>query len=595
MMPKTALRLRNVCIILVVLALIGGVGFIPSRQPAGGAYIVQAADVIQAGRLVRAAGGLVTARLPIVNGVTAELSEQAAQALRLDPQVLAVSPDWNVHVVSDGGNAPATDQADVVGADQVWSQGVTGAGVTVAVVDTGLGWHPGIFNGQNGRPKGRLLAWKDFVDGYKLPRDPSGHGTHIAGIIANSQLGADGEWNGVAPGVSLVGVRVLNELGYGTYTQVIQGIQWVLDHRAEYNIRVLNLSLVSEARSPYWADPLNQAVMRAWAEGITVVAAAGNGGPEAMTIGVPGNVPYVVTVGAFTDNYSPLDWNDDYLAPFSSAGPTLDGFAKPDLVAPGAHIASTMMPSSYIARHDQATRLTPFYYAMAGTSQAAAVVSGVAALVLSQNSQLTPNQVKFRLMETAFPWVDINTGLAGYSLWQQGAGRVNAPDAVFNASLAEANSGLDVWSDLSGALHYEGFSYYDEASGQFRLKGEFSSWAGGYGAWAGGYGAWAGGYGAWAGGYGAWAGGYGAWAGGYGAWAGGYGAWAGGYGAWAGGYGAWAGGYGAWAGGYGAWAGSEPWAGSILSDVSFVDHYLSGVGPDAATTTTSVNHWLQGP
>src|SRR4029450_11288765 len=142
------------------------------------------------------------------------------------------------------------------------------------------------------------------------------------------------------PGVKLVGIRVLDETGAGTYEQVIQGIQWALDHQDQYNIRVMNLSLVSPVQSPYWADPLNQAVMRAWAEGITVVVAAGNAGPGPMTVGVPGNNPYVTPRGAFPDNFTPGNWNDDYIAPFSASGPTLDGFAKPDLVAPGAHMVS---------------------------------------------------------------------------------------------------------------------------------------------------------------------------------------------------------------------------------------------------------------
>jgi len=184
----------------------------------------------------------------------------------------------------------------------------------VAVVDTGIGWHRDLIKDLEGNLHDRIVGWQDFVGNCRKPCDPNGHGTHIAGIIANSQPGADGEWNGIAPGVRLVGARVLNDEGFGTYEQVIQGIQWVLAEKENLDIEVLNLSLVATARSPYWADPLNQAVMRAWAEGITVVVAAGNRGPDAMTIGVPGNNPYVITVGAFTDNYTPDDWSDDYLA-----------------------------------------------------------------------------------------------------------------------------------------------------------------------------------------------------------------------------------------------------------------------------------------
>jgi serine protease AprX len=534
-------------------------------------YIVQGMDTDLVASLVTASGGEVTSRLDLINSVGASLSKSAAASLLNNPEITSLVPNSPVWMTGSGKDdpAPASDYPELVGADVVWDAGVTGEGVTVAVVDTGLSNHPGLMQKVNGVTLNRIAAWVDFVEDSKSPRDPHGHGTHIAGIIANAQKGPDGEWNGVAPGVRLVGVRVLDENGFSTYENVVEGIQWVIENKDEFNIKVMNLSLVSTAEVPYWYDPLNQAVMQAWANGITVVVAAGNAGPEPLTIGVPGNNPYVITVGAFTDNYTPDDWSDDYLAPFSAAGPTLDSFTKPDVLAPGAHMASTMAKHSTLADDHPESKLPHKYFWMAGTSQASAVVSGLAALTLAQNPDLTPDQVKYRLMVTAFPWIDVTSTEALYSLWQQGAGRVNAPDAVFAEIEGTANDGLDVFADIANIEHFEGFSYFDDASGEFRLRGEYADWAGGYGAWAGdyepyvgGYGAWAGGYGAWAGGYGAWAGGYGAWAGGYGAWAGGYGAWAGGYGAWAGGYGAWAGGYGAWAGGDGAWAGGDgAWAG----------------------------------
>ena len=553
-------------------------------------FIVQAKTVSEAAELVADYGGEISANLDVIGAVAATMPVGSVNLASRDPRARAVWQDSTVSLADAEQHepVPTSDYPDVVGADFAWEQGAKGEGITVAIVDTGLSRHPGLVKNIQGQGENRIIGWADFVDGKHAPTDPNGHGTHIAGIIANSQVGPDGEWNGIAPGVRLVGVRVLDELGAGTYSQVIQGIEWVITHKDELNIRVLNLSLVSNVQSPYWADPLNQAVMAAWAEGITVVVAAGNGGPHAMTIGVPGNNPYVITVGAFTDNYTPADWNDDYITPFSAAGPTLDGFAKPDVVAPGAHMASSMPGKSYIDEHHEANRLSQKYFTMAGTSQAAAVVSGIAALTLSHNPDLTPDQVKYRLTQTAFPWIDLETTDALYSMWQQGAGRANAPDAVFADVDGSSNYGLNVQFDLSGQEHYEGFSDYDPVSDTFRLRGDFDGWGGGYWDWdgiyeerSGGYGAWAGGYGAWAGGYGAWAGGYGAWAGGYGAWAGGYGAWAGGYGAWAGGYGAWAGGNGAWAGSYGeasfaekfftwkegdgSWAASIPWSGNWIN------------------------------
>ena len=616
-MKTFSFQLSRLTSAITALALVVTALAIPASAPmlastGAQSYIVQGPGVDQVSRIVERYGGTVTSRLDIVQGVGALLSPSVISRLLAEPGITAVTLNTQVKLVGDGGdddtetgvgpNSPATDYPDVVGADVVWAQGVNGKGVTVAIVDTGLGKHKGLLRDVKGKTANRIVAWVDFVDGSRKPRDPNGHGTHVAGIIANSQKGADGEWNGVAPGVKLVGVRVLNEEGYGTYEQVIKGIQWVVKNKDKYKIEVMNLSMTGPVAAPYWADPLSQAVTAAWAKGITVVVASGNGGPGAMSIGVPGYNPYVITAGAFTDNYTPGDWSDDYITPFSAAGPTTDGFVKPDLVAPGAHMVSTMMPQSYLALNHQANQISNSYFSMAGSSQAAATVSGVAALVLSGNSDLTPDQVKFRLMTTAFPWIDLSTCPADaaqpaapelnscqalYSMWQQGAGRVAAPDAVLGELPdSSANQGMDIWADLRGDVHYEGYSYYDPETGTFRLRGDgYGQWAGGYGQWAGGYGQWAGGYGQWAGGYGQWAGGYGQWAGGYGQWAGGYGQWAGGYGQWAGGYGQWAGGYGQWAGGYGQWAGGYgqraggygQWAGSY-GDANFAAGYINGTG-----------------
>jgi subtilisin family serine protease len=524
-------------------------------------YIVRANSADQAAALVEAAGGSVTRPLAIIDSVVARLPDSTARRLVHSPSIVHIHANAQVHAAA-GGNVSDTNFPEVVGADVVWNAGVTGEGIAVAIVDTGIAQHKALTKYPDGS-SGRIVGWVDFVESAKHPIDPSGHGSHIAGIIAGSQLAPDGSWTGVAPGVNLVGVRVLDENGGGTYADVISGIQWVVEHADTFNIRLLNLSLVSTVQAPYWADPLNQAVMEAWAAGITVVVAAGNQGPDPMSIGVPGNTPYVVTVGAFTDNYTPLNWNDDFIAPFSAAGPTLDGFVKPDLVAPGGHIISSMKSNAQLVDDGIAHKITPKYASMAGTSQATAVVTGIAALMLEQHAGLTPDAVKYRLMHSAFPWIDLETTDALYSIWQQGAGRINAPGAVFDELSGLANAGMDIHADLAGTVSYEGYSYYDEAAGEFRLIGEFNDWAGGYGNWAGGYGNWAGGYGNWAGGYGNWAGAYGNWAGGYGNWAGAYGNWAGSYGNWAGGYGNWAGGYGNWAGGYGNWAGGYGnWAGS---------------------------------
>jgi serine protease AprX len=574
-----------------------------------GSFIVRGSSAQEAARLVESYGGEVTSHLDIIHGVGAVLPLGRLSELAAHPARLKISPNALVKSAEEGV-WPETDYPNVVGADIPWENGIVGDGITVAVLDTGMSNHQAVLRDITGN-KGRVVGWKDFVDGRPSLYDPNGHGTHVAGIIAATQLGTDGEWNGVAPGVNLLPIRVLNRQGYGTYEQVIQGINWVVANKDVFGVRVMNLSLVALAQSPYWADPLNLAVMRAWADGIVVVAAAGNGGPGPMTIGVPGNVPYVITVGAFTDDYTPYNWNDDYLAPFSAAGPTLDGFVKPDVVAPGAHMVAPMNPGAQLALTYPDNKVIPQYFSMAGTSQAAAVVSGIAALVLEYNPDLEPYQVKYRLMKTALPWFelafdkdgepDFLHSPAGYSMWQQGAGRVNAVDAVFADNIdpesGYENFGMDIWGDIDGeepSDHYQGFTCYDDEAGEFRIMNPLSglceqylSWDSGYGAWSGGYGAWSGGYGAWSGGYGAWSGGYGAWSGGYGAWSGGYGAWSGGYGAWSGGYGAWSGGYGAWSGGYGAWSGS------YFGTPVFYDNFISGETPDPNSTVTSLGEWVE--
>jgi serine protease AprX len=598
---STLLRTMVLIVILGVLtSLTGGIPVTAAREQQ--LYIVQATTSALAVQLVEKHGGTVTSRLEIIHAVGALLSAQGVTEIRLEKGIVSVTPNGSIKSSENDTlgdkdkdktkGIPSTDYPNVVGADLVWQNSVIGSGVTVAVLDTGLGNILGLDKNAENKP-GRIVAWKDFIEASKKPFDPNGHGSHVAGIIANSQKGEDGDWNGVAPGVNLVGVRVLGTNGVGTYETVISGLQWVLENQRLYNIRIVNLSLVAPVQSPYWADPLNQAVTRVWASGITVIVAAGNSGPGAMSISVPGNNPYVITVGAFTDNYTPTDWNDDYIAPFSGAGPTLDGFVKPDLVAPGGHIISVAPADSYLVTEYPDNWIKKSYFRLAGTSQATAVVSGIAALVISNNPALTPDEVKNRLTTSALPWVDTTTTEALYSMWQQGSGRANAPDAVFADITGSANQGMDIQADLAGTIHYEGYSYYDETTHTYRLYDPFADWAGGYGTWNSGHGAWAGGHGAWASGHGAWASGHGAWAGGHGAWAGGHGAWAGGHGAWAGGHGAWAGGYSTWAGGHGAWAGAEPWAGSLFADTAFIASFKVGKVPNAAILNATISYFLE--
>ncbi len=237
--------------------------------------------------------------------------------------------------------------------------------------------------------------------------DPYGHGTHVTSIAASGAQALSGAYQGIAPQANIVAVRAFDGMGAGRYVDVIAGLNWIVANKAKYNIRVLNLSFGASPQSFYWDDPLNQAVMAAWKAGIVVVVAAGNEGPDAMTVNVPGNVPYVITVGALTDNNTPYNYADDRLASFSSTGPTFEGFVKPELVSPGGHIAASMSSSSYLSYIDPGSvDALRQLFTMSGTSQAAAVTSGVVALMLQDDPSLTPDTVKCRLLDTARPAVN---------------------------------------------------------------------------------------------------------------------------------------------------------------------------------------------
>jgi serine protease AprX len=360
-------------------------------------------------------------------------------------------------------------------------------------------------------------------------------------VAASGAFSLAGGYQGMAPNADLVIVRAFDRNGAARYTDVIAGLNWVLENRQRYNIRVLNLSFGAAPQSFYWDDPLNQAVMAAWRAGIVVVAASGNDGPSPMTVNVPGNVPYVITVGALTDNYTPYDGSDDRLASFSGSGPTYEGFVKPEVVAPGGHIAASMSSSSYLANIDpDSMQLGQQMFTMSGTSQAAAVTSGVVALMLQKNPALTPDEVKCRLIATARPAIKSDNTLA-YSVFQQGAGLINAYDATRSTTRGCANTGLDLDADIAGTTHFGGPANQDESGNYYVMDMGGSTWsnpldADGY-AWSRGY---------------PWGEGY-SWSAGY-AWSKGY-AWSRGY-AWSKGY-AWSRGY-AWSKGY-AWSRNQDW------------------------------------
>ena len=470
---KTVMRRRTakIFVALAVVAMALTSTFVQRDDPASTAsYIVQGKSLDAIELLVRAEGGDVTHRLGVIRAVAADLTDDQVAALRSNNDVRRVFGNEAVEVAGkksdknpSGGGSTIVDThyASLVGADAVHNMGITGDGVGIAVLDTGLWKHTGIKLDKSGNT--RLSAVYNAITDVEPQSplsgdDPGGHGTHVASIAVSSLMTPEGLYNGVAPGAHLVSVQAFDETGHGTYADVVRAIDWVIANRSKYQIRVLNLSFSAEVRSHYWDDPINQAVMVAWQHEIFVVAAAGNAGPGAMTIGVPGNVPYVMTVGAMTDNFTPNDGSDDALASFSSAGPTYEGFVKPDVVAPGGHLKGLVQGNSTLATTYPEFYADGMYFELSGTSQAAAVVSGIAALALEAEAWRSVDELKCKILSAARPAVTGNGTQASltYSVFQQGAGLVDAYAAVTNQTVDCANIGLHIDNDIDGFQHFGG-------------------------------------------------------------------------------------------------------------------------------------------
>jgi serine protease AprX len=286
--------------------------------------------------------------------------------------------------------------------DELHGRGVDGEGVTVAVIDSGVAPHPDFGT--------RIKAFKDFDSRKRKPHDPKGHGTHVAGII----LGDGEKVDGIAPKADLVACRIASE------QEAIQAVDWVIANKDKYSIDVLNLSLGVDAKSDPEQDEFRKAAERAVDAGLVVVVSAGNeckGGVCPSTISSPGISPKVITVGAIDDRGT-ADPKDDKIWEKSSQGAFMEG--KPDLVAEGTSVLSVLAAKSVYAE-----RVGPeaHYLAISGSSQAAPMVAGAAALLLQVNPALTHDQIKHILSDTATP-------LPGARKAAQGAGRLNLEGAV---------------------------------------------------------------------------------------------------------------------------------------------------------------------
>ena len=372
--------------------------------------------------------------LPIVGGFAADLTDQQVESLEVsgldvfaNEPVFVADADWGA-----GSHDASAVYPQVDGAPSAWASGLDGSGVGVAVIDTGIS--------NSGDLAGRVIDGYDFSGEGNYLSDTFGHGTFVAGIVAGSGAASDGAVKGVAPRVDLISLKVAGANGSSDVIRVISAIQWAVNRAAKDHIRVLNLSLGTDSAQPWNIDPLNAAVEGAWRAGLVVTVAAGNAGAGGIT--KPGDDPYVITVGS-SDDATTIDSGDDTLATFSSTGPTAAGVAKPDLVAPGAHVVATRAPGSTVDTEFPGSRVEPAYFRGSGTSFSAPQVAAAAALLLQQRPGLTNNQVKALLSTTASP-------LPGVPATAQGAGALDIPALLAAPTGPVANQGIG-YSNGSGS------------------------------------------------------------------------------------------------------------------------------------------------
>jgi serine protease AprX len=356
-------------------------------------------------------------RIEVIDGFSATVTKAEAEALANLPVVRRVEENSVVRALNDSAqssfgvakartDAPALD-GNADGNAAAYSPG----DLVAAVIDTGID------AGHADLDEGKVIAFKDFVNGRTQPYDDQGHGTHVAGTIAGDGDGrADAAYRGVAPAAGLVGVKVLDANGSGTMANVAAAIDWVIQNKDVYGIEAINLSL-GAAGCADGTDASSLAVNNAQAAGLVVATAAGNEGPGTCTIGTPGAATGALTVGAMADSGA-LGFSQ---ASFSSRGATADGRIKPDISGPGVNVTSA------------AANTGNGYAQYSGTSMATPFVAGVALLMRDADPALTPQQVRDALTTTAIDWGrggnNRTAGSRGADI-DYGAGRLDAYAAL---------------------------------------------------------------------------------------------------------------------------------------------------------------------
>jgi serine protease AprX len=458
------------------------------QAPTGAVNVVVRADSAATATAVKALvkrdGGTVKRDLGLINGFAATVPPATVIALRALKEV-RVTIDATVTMKGDywGSQGSTTQLNSVVGAagakkadwdnpddgQQPTGMALTGAGVGVALIDSGVAPVQGL----NGA--GKIIYGPDLSFESQVPTlrniDTYGHGTHMAGIIAGQDPSVvnGARFDGMAPGAKIISLKVASAEGASDVSQVIAAIDWVVAHRNDpgLNIRVLSLSFGTTSLQSATLDPLSFAVQQAWNRGIVVVVAAGNDGFAADTLTMPAANPDVIAVGA-VDTRGTDARTDDVVADFSSRGNAL---RHPDLLAAGRSIVSLRIPGSYLDRTYPTALLSTTadpaqrFFRGSGTSQAAAMMSGAAALLIQQRPTLTPDKVKRLLMNTATP-------IVGGDAYAAGNGQINVATAAATATPSYAYQQNADPTGLGSLELSRGDSHvYDSANGAV-LTGE---------------------------------------------------------------------------------------------------------------------------
>lgn len=373
-------------------------------------------------------------RFNLINGFSAKLTKKDIILLAENKNVKKIYYDTPVHILPvkvEDTSIKLSTSTGAIGAPYVWNTlNYTGRNVTVAIVDTGIDYrHPDLGNcsnpGAGCRVRGCFHSLSEGLDrGENNCLDDHGHGTHVAGIV-----GAEGGVRGVAPNVSFLAVKVMDSQGSGAMSDVMAGIDWAVGHGA----RIISMSLGENSQPDDGLGPVNVIVDSAVKLGVFFAIAAGNEGPGTGTVASPGDSSLALTVGA-SDDHSTIGISDDTIAGFSNRGPAAYGRLKPEILAPGVGITSTQLGGGYTS--------------MSGTSMATPHVAGAAALMLEYNPNLTPIEIKSRLMHSSANIPE--------HVFEKGCGIVNVTKAILYDTEAVVDDGRDYWRQ-DGALL--GFNY----------------------------------------------------------------------------------------------------------------------------------------